>query len=217
MILTRVEKDGISLVFDETGEAYYPGYHALTRICGLNNQDFWDLENERNKVKRLIDRELKEQAVRTKNWKSPPSSKNTDVIIYDTPFLAEVKTAGGVQSVMLISRSLGTLAIRQFNCNLYDYMAELGHLVFLHQLVGYKITSSLIEPPKQPALVPETLIELPKQPALAPETLIKRVDQPSLDNVEMIFDRFLQNVKELGLDPRTPRIQEIARHILGVD
>lgn len=208
MILTRVEKDGISLVFDETGEAYYPGYRALARVCALNNGDFWDITDKsaichHGVIKRLIDRELKEQAVMTKNWKTPPSSKNTDVIIYDTPFLAEVETAGGVQSVMLISRSLGTVAIRNLNGNLYEYMAELGHLVFLHQLVGYKITSSLIEPPKQPAL--------------APETLIKRVDQPSLDNVEMIFDRFLQNVKELGLDPRTPRIQEIARHILGVD
>ena len=205
MILTQIEKDGISLVFDETGEAYYPGYHALTRICGLNNQDFWDLENERHKVKRLIDRELKEQAVRTKNWKTQPSSKNTDFIIYDTPFLAEVKTAGGVQSVMLISRSLGTVAIRNFNCNLYEYMAELGHLAFLHQLAGYKVTSSMIEPP------------LPKQAAVAPKTLINKARESILDDVDMRFDLFIQNVKDSGLDPKTPRLQAIARRILGVD
>ena len=210
MILTQIEKDGISLVFDETGEAYYPGYRALARVCSLNNGDFWDVTDKSaichmEKVRRFIDKELKEQAVMTKNWKTPPSSKNTDVIIYDIPFLAEVKTAGGLQSVMLISRSLGTVAIRNFNCNLYEYMAELGHLAFLHQLAGYKVTSSMIEPP------------LPKQAAVAPKTLINKARESILDDVDMRFDLFIQNVKDSGLDPKTPRLQAIARRILGVD
>lgn len=198
MILTRIEKNGINLVFDETGEAYYPGYHALTRVCSLNNPDLWDEETERRKVKRLIEKALKGQSDRVKDWEVPPSVDHPNLIIFEVPFFADIETAGGIQKVMLISRALGTIAIKELNGNLYEYMAEIGHLAFLHQLAGYKVTSSMIEPQQT-------------------ETSTKKVTEPILDDVEMRFDRFIKNIQASGLDPRTPRIQQIAKQILGID
>jgi hypothetical protein len=56
-------------------------------------------------------------------------------------FEAEVLTAGGLQGGTIIPRKLGTSAIKKYNPDLYEAMAEAGHLVFLHKLAGYEVKS----------------------------------------------------------------------------
>jgi hypothetical protein len=121
--LTRFENDGIELVIDTTtGECFYPGYRALARICSVGLPKLIQATQVSRTIETLLEGVTEFKVVET-----------------------EILTDGGFQGVTLIPRKLGTRVIKKYNENLYDSMAEAGHLVFLHQLVGYKVTSTPID------------------------------------------------------------------------
>lgn len=125
MSLTRFETaDGIELVIDGNGECFYPGYASLARVCsiGLAKPIYPTM------VQRTVESLL---------------GTLTEFEVKE----AEVLTTQGLRTLTLLPRQIGTKVIKKYNENLYERMAEVGHLVFLHQLAGYKIESRMPEKP----------------------------------------------------------------------
>lgn len=107
-------EDGIKFALDKSGGVFYLGWNALAQVCsiGLSEPIF------AKQVRQVIEIYL---------------SKGATV---ETPFEAEVETPNGLESVTLISRELGVQAIKQYNPNLYEEMADAGHFAYLNQLLG---------------------------------------------------------------------------------
>jgi hypothetical protein len=124
--LTRFENAGIELVIDNSGECFYPGFKALARVCSIGLES----EIQATQVKRLIEKAIQG-------------------VTESTPFEAEILTTGGLQGVTLIPRKLGSKVIKKYNPDLYDEMADAGHLIFLHQLAGYKVKTELAKPQQE--------------------------------------------------------------------
>lgn len=120
--LTLFKQDGIELVIDQIGECFYPGYNALARVCSIG----LDKLIYPAQIKRTVESVLETV---------------TDFVILE----AEILTTQGLRTVTLIPRKLGTRVIKKHNFTLYEEMADAGHLVFLHQLAGYKVTSTAVE------------------------------------------------------------------------
>jgi phage antirepressor YoqD-like protein len=118
----RFDKDGIELVIDTaTGEVFYPGYNALARVASIGL------------VKPI-------QAVQAQRTVESALEGVTDLELKDT----EILTTQGLRTVTLIPRQLGTKVIKRYNEKLYEQMAEAGHVVFLHKLAGYEVTTTAI-------------------------------------------------------------------------
>lgn len=131
--LTRFESnDGIELVINtQNGDVYYPGYRALARVCSIGlEKPIYDTQ-----VKRTVESVLEGA---------------TDLTVE----VAEILTPGGLQGATLIPRRLGTKVIKKYNEELYEAMADAGHLIYLHRLAGYKVAlTPTVEIPK--ILTPE--------------------------------------------------------------
>jgi len=118
----RFDKDGIELIIDTaTGDVFYPGYKALARVASLGLA---------NPI----------QVVQAKRTVESALEGVTDLELKET----EILTQGGLQGVTLIPRQLGTKVIKRYNEKLYEQMAEAGHVVFLHKLAGYEVTTTEI-------------------------------------------------------------------------
>lgn len=129
-ILTHFNNDGIELVIDEKGEVFYPGYHALARVCSLG-------------LSKPV------QAVQVQ--------RALGTVTINSLSEAEIVTVQGLRTVTLIPRKAGSSAIKKYNPDLWDRMGEAGHLVFLHQLAGYQVKSSL-EPVNSSSLIDELTV-----------------------------------------------------------
>jgi hypothetical protein len=142
-------EDGIELVIDTTtGDVAYPGFKALARVCSLGlNKPL-----NHTQIQRFLSKEggtdlgyLEAETLTLQAFEG-----GTNLYILKT----ELETDGGSQITNIISRRLGAKAIKKFNPDLYDKMSDAGHVVFLHQLAGYKVSSTAVEPPK-----PQTMLE----------------------------------------------------------
>lgn len=155
--LTRFENDGIELVIDESGECFYPGYQALARICSIG-------------LASTI------QAVQVKRLAEKLLGTVTGLGTFD----AEVLTPQGLRTVTLLPRKLGTKVIRKYNPDLYEDMAEAGHLVFLHQLAGYQIKSE-IKPKSNLEILQESIAAL-----IAQEAKIKALEATQAEHEDKL-------------------------------
>jgi phage antirepressor YoqD-like protein len=153
--LQRFDKDGIELIIDtQTGEVFYPGYNAVARVASLGLIKPIDA----TQAKRTIESAL---------------GTMTDIGLQE----AEILTGQGLRTVSLIPRKLGTQVIKRYNQKLYDEMAEAGHVVFLHKLAGYEITSTAVKPDfKIPQTYAEALLEAGRL-ALENERLSAKIEQ----------------------------------------
>jgi hypothetical protein len=157
----RVKNEGIELVIDERGEAHFPGYKSLARVCSLG----LGKPIEVYQIKRTIE---------------SLSKGGADLPIKD----AKILTHGGLQGGALIPRKIGNRVIQKHNPNLFADMADLGSLVYLHQLCGFKIQSTppqVVEPPQ------------PAAPRLSPSEEL---------------DRLVSNLEKLGIPLNNPRYQQ---------
>ena len=67
---------------------------------------------------------------------------------------SEMLTPGGLQGVVLIPAKLVFKWAIKDNPELAEKMGDAGATVFIHQLAGYKVSSTAVEPPK-----PQTMLE----------------------------------------------------------
>jgi phage antirepressor YoqD-like protein len=160
----RFDKDGIELIIDTaTGDVFYPGYKALARVASLGLA---------NPI----------QAVQAKRTVESVLEGVTDLGIKE----AEVLTQGGLQGVTLIPRQLGTKVIKRYNEKLYEQMAEAGHVVFLHKLAGYRVTTTAIahELPQNYLEALKCLVASEEQKAILTAKIEK--DAPLVDYAEQV-------------------------------
>lgn len=64
----------------------------------------------------------------------------------DTPIEAEINTVGGFQGVKLYNEKAIREFAKKYNPDLFDKFADAGIRVFLHQLAGYQVTSTAVQP-----------------------------------------------------------------------
>jgi len=137
----RFDKDGIELIIDTaTGEVFYPGYNALARVASIGL------------VKPI-------QAVQAQRTVESALQPVTELGTKD----AEILTTQGLRTVTLIPRQLGTKVIKRYNEKLYEQMAEAGHVVFLHKLAGYEVTTNAIKTPQTFLEAMELVVSLEKK------------------------------------------------------
>jgi hypothetical protein len=158
--------DGIELVIDERGEAYFPGYKPLTRVCSIGLEKPIDPTQVRRTVESLI-------------------GMGTDSPIKKV----EVLTSQGLRMGTLIPRKLGNRVIQKHNPSLFADMADLGSLVFLHQLCGFKIES-----------------KLPQQAEPQPQPVAMQ-----LPPADVRLDRLVSNLEKLGMPLDNPRYSQYLR------
>lgn len=160
----RFDKDGIELIIDTvTGDVFYPGYKALARVASLG-------------LAKPI------QVIQAQRTVESALEGVTDCAIQ----VAEVLTQGGLQGVTLIPRQLGTKVIKRYNEKLYEQMAEAGHVVFLHKLAGYEVTTNAIahDLPKTYLEALKCLVAAEEQKALLAAKIEK--DAPLVDYAEAV-------------------------------
>ncbi|HLO51628.1 MAG TPA: hypothetical protein VK211_24655 [Kamptonema sp.] len=113
---------------------------------------------------------------------------------------AEVETAGGIQGCELIPANVVFKWLMRDNVELAEMMGSVGATVYLHQLAGYKISSSAIAP-TSPAL-PQTYVEALKALVQAEEekerlALENSLQSAQIDELEEDIDRLSEITDEL--------------------
>lgn len=103
---------------------------------------------------------------------------------------AEIVTSKGLQSCELIPSKLVFKWLLKDNVELAERMGEAGCNVFIHQLAGFKISSSAIVPPIAPPVAP---ITPPSLPSVTPE-----------ERISMATDAMLK----FGMDLENPRFKQ---------
>jgi hypothetical protein len=58
------------------------------------------------------------------------------------PFNSEIDTQGGLQGVKLYNEKAIRECAKKYNPDLFDKLADIGTRVYLHELAGYKVTST---------------------------------------------------------------------------
>ena len=124
MSLTRFEQNGIELVINTETGEAFASLAGYSRMSGV------DYSTLRKRVQRL---------------------KGGDNLELKT---AEILTVKGLQAVTLVPANLIFKWAMGDNPDLAYSMGECGVTVYLHQLAGYKVSSTAIAPQPQPQLPP---------------------------------------------------------------
>jgi predicted secreted protein len=167
--------DGIELVVDEEGEVWYPGYNSLARVCSLGLAKPIHPFQVQRTVESLLE-------------------TITLLPIKD----AEICTRQGLRTITLLPRALGNEVIKKYNPDLLMRMADLGSLVFLHQLCGFKIESKLpqqAEPQPQPAAM-----QLPP----ADVRVVQLVEALGKLGIPLDNPRYRQYIQDAGMNILIP-------------
>jgi hypothetical protein len=165
--------DGIELVVDEDGEVWFPGYRSLARVCSLGLEK--PIHNFQ--VQRTVE---------------SLSGTGTFSPVKD----AEILTVQGLRTGTLLPRALGNEVIKKYNPDLLMRMVDLGSLVFLHQLCGFKIESKLpqqAEPQPQPVAM-----QLPPADVRFASFVSALKDWKELMGVDLDNPRYRQYIQDAG-------------------
>jgi hypothetical protein len=121
--LVPFNRDGLELVINTgTGEAFASA-SAIARMVSTA--------------------ERKVQAQEIKRYASAQFEGDTNLYSFDT----QINTAGGLQGCTLFSEKAIREVAKKFNVDLLDKFADVGIRMFLHQLAGYKVQSTVIAQP----------------------------------------------------------------------
>ena len=157
--LTRFDKGGIELIINTATGEAYASQIGYARMSGVNYST----------VKKRIER-----------------LKGGDINTFET---AEIQTAGGLQVVTLLSADLVYDWMFDDNPPLAKAMGKAGATVFMHELAGFKVSSTATS-------ITQELLQLP--PAdIRISNLISALDRIGFD---MENPRFNQGIKDITGD-----------------
>ncbi len=161
--LTRFDNDGIELVIDTQTGEAFASQAGYARMSGVNYTT----------IKKRVER-----------------IKGGDSFVLKT---AEIQTAGGLQEVTLLPADLIYEWAFQDNLRLAKLMGKTGATVYMHQLAGFKVTSTAMTPILTPEPPP---LRLPP-PDVRVSNLIHALDRIGFD---MENPRFSQGIKDITGD-----------------